>query len=66
MVTHKKLIQSLESQLDKITDKKTKDWWKNYVKHDTKFRGVGIPKIREKLKEWYKEEQIGRLSLNEQ
>ncbi|MEK6903759.1 MAG: DNA alkylation repair protein [Nanoarchaeota archaeon] len=66
MVDNKKLIKTFESQLDKIADKKTKKWWENYVKHNTKFRGVGIPKIREKLKEWYKEEHIERLSPNKQ
>lgn len=27
-------------------------------KHETKFRGVGIPDIREKLKEWYENESV--------
>lgn len=66
MVDNKRLIQTLESKLDKIADRKTRDWWENYVKHNTKFRGVGIPQIREKLKEWYKEESISKLPLNEQ
>lgn len=66
MAYNNRLIKTLESQLDKIADKKTKDWWENYVKHKTKFRGVGIPKIREKLKEWYREEQIDNLPLNDQ
>ena len=66
MADHKLLIKTLESQLDKIADKKTKDWWENYIKHDTKFRGVGIPKIREKLKDWHKKESIDKLPLNDQ
>lgn len=66
MTDNNRLIKTLESQLDKIADKKTKSWWENYVKHNTKFRGVGIPKIRETLKEWYKEGNIGKLPLNKQ
>lgn len=66
MTDNKRLIKILESELDKIGDKKTKDWWENYVKHNTKFLGVGIPKIREKLNVWHKEQQIDKLSLNEQ
>ena len=66
MIDKKRLIKTLESELDKIADKKTKDWWENYVKHDTKFRGVGIPKIREKLREWYKNDHIDKLPLNAQ
>ena len=66
MIDNKRMIKTLESQLDKIADKKTKDWWENYIKHDTKFRGVGIPKIREKLKDWHKKESIDKLPLNDQ
>jgi len=66
MADNGKLKENLKSQLAKLADKKTKDWWENYVKHNTKFRGVGIPKIREKLKEWHKKEEIEKLSLNEQ
>jgi 3-methyladenine DNA glycosylase AlkD len=66
MADNEKLKENLKSQLAKLADKKTKDWWENYIKHNTKFRGVGIPKIREKLKEWHKKEEIEKLSLNEQ
>ncbi len=66
MADRKLLIKILESQLDKIADKKTKIWWERYIKHDTIFRGVGIPQIREELKKWYKKEQIDKLPLNEQ
>ena len=66
MTENKILKKKLKSQLAKLANKKTKLWWENYIKHNTKFRGVGIPKLREELKEWYKQEQIDKLSLNEQ
>ena len=66
MTDNKILKKKLKSQLAKLANKKTKLWWENYIKNNTKFRGVGIPKIREELKEWYKQEQIDKLSLNEQ
>jgi 3-methyladenine DNA glycosylase AlkD len=66
MNDNKRLINIFASKLDKIADKETKDWWENYIKHSTKFRGVGIPKIRDILEEWHKEEQIDKLPPNEQ
>jgi len=66
MLENKKLINSLKSRVAKHADKKTKDWWENYVKHGSKFRGVGIPKIREELKEWYKQEAVYELPLEQQ
>ncbi len=66
MLENKKLINSLKSRVAKHADKKTKKWWENYVKHNTKFRGVGIPKIREELKEWYKKEHVYELPLEQQ
>jgi len=51
----------LFSRLESLADPKTARWWENYVKHDTKFHGVGIPKIREELKNWYITEGIGSL-----
>ena len=66
MADHKRLIENFASRLDKIADRKTKAWWENYVKHDTQFRGVGIPEIREELKHWYKQESIDKLPVNQQ
>ena len=66
MTDNKTRRDKLISQLAKLADKKTKLWWENYVKHDTKFRGVRIPQIREKLEIWYKQESIDELTLDEQ
>lgn len=60
------LKEKLKSQLAEIADNQKKLWWKNYVKHYTKFRGVGTPNIREKLKEWYKHESVDKLPLDKQ
>ena len=62
----KNLIHDLQLRLDKVANKKTRDWWERYIKHDTIFRGVGIPKIREELKQWRAKERIDTLSLNDQ
>ncbi len=51
----------LLARIESLSDPKTARWWENYVKHDTKFRGVGIPKIREELMNWYIAEGIGTL-----
>ena len=60
------LKKNLQSRISKFSDRKTKAWWEQYVKHHTTFRGVGIPKIRNELKAWYKEEHIGTLPLHRQ
>jgi 3-methyladenine DNA glycosylase AlkD len=66
MTDENTLKEKLKSQLAEIADDQKKLWWENYVKHDTKFRGVGIPDIREKLKEWYQNESVDKLPLNKQ
>jgi 3-methyladenine DNA glycosylase AlkD len=66
MTDNKTLKDKLKTQLAKLADKKTKLWWENYVKHDTKFRGVGIPHIRENLESWHKQESIAELPLDKQ
>ena len=60
------LKETLKNRLDKHANIKRKLWFENYIKHNTKYRGVELPKIRDELKEWYSEENIEQLSLNEQ
>ena len=62
----KNFVHNLQLRLEKVANKKTRDWWERYIKHDTIFRGVGIPKIREELKQWRAKEQIDILPLNDQ
>ena len=66
MTDNKKLKEKLQSRIDKYADEKRKLWFENYIKHDTIFRGVGIPIVRVELKEWYKQENIDILSLDKQ
>ena len=60
------LKEKLKSRIDKYSDKKRKQWFENYIKHNTKYRGVEIPTIRTELKDWYKQEKIDKLPLVEQ
>lgn len=60
------LIEKLQNRLDKHADEQRKIWFENYIKHNTKYRGVELPTIRSELKEWYIEENIIQLSLNDQ
>ena len=62
----KNLVHNLQLRLNKVASKKTRDWWERYIKHNTIFRGVGIPQIREEIKKWHKQEQIIKLPLEDQ
>ncbi|MDE0088175.1 MAG: DNA alkylation repair protein [Candidatus Poribacteria bacterium] len=66
MADNNKLKEKLQSRIDKFADEKRKVWFENYIKHDTKYRGVEIPTIRAELKDWYKHENIDELPLDEQ
>ena len=66
MTDNNKLKEKLKSRIAKFADEKRKLWFENYIKHDTKFRGVEIPTIRTELKDWYRSENIDRLPLDKQ
>ncbi len=66
MTDNSKLKEKLQSRIAKFADEKRKLWFENYIKHDTKFRGVEILTIRTELKDWYKQENIDKLPLDEQ
>lgn len=66
MTDNNKLKEKLQSRIAKFADEKRKLWFENYIKHDTKYRGVEIPTIRTELKAWYKQENIDKLPLDEQ
>ncbi|MCE2399893.1 DNA alkylation repair protein [Candidatus Poribacteria bacterium] len=66
MTDNSKLKEKLKSRIAKFADKKRKLWFENYIKHDTKYRGVEIPTIRSELEDWYKQENIDKLPLDEQ
>jgi 3-methyladenine DNA glycosylase AlkD len=52
--------------LDAVASEKTKQHWEKYMKGVISFRGVGIPKNRELLAEWRKENGIDRWPLENQ
>ncbi len=62
----KRLVHDLQLRLEKVASKKTRDWYERYIKHNTIFRGVGIPQIREELKQWHAKERIDTLPINDQ
>lgn len=66
MTDNNKLKEKLKSRITKFADEKRKLWFENYVKHDTKFRGVEISTVTTELKDWYKCENIDKLPLDGQ
>ncbi|RKU31749.1 hypothetical protein C6497_00945 [Candidatus Poribacteria bacterium] len=60
------LKETLKNRLDKHANIERKLWFENYIKHNTKYRGVELPIIRNELKEWYSEEKLEQLCLEEQ
>ena len=59
-------LDTLRKQLFSLKNDKKKLWWENYVKHNTRFLGVGIPLVRKELHRWYSREQIAQLSYEQQ
>ncbi len=66
MPNSKTLKEKLQSRITKFADKKRKLWFENYIKHNTKYRGIEMPTIRTELKTWYQEESIDKLPLDSQ
>ena len=56
----------IRQELEKHHDAKKAKWLENYVKHDIKSRGVGIPQIRSIVQNVYKQNKLSALSLNNQ
>lgn len=66
MASNQELIRALQVQLDKVANKKTKNWWERYMKNVIEFRGVNLVRIREELHDWYKNNHIENINLNSQ
>jgi len=56
----------IRQELEKHHDAKKAKWLENYVKHDIKSRGVGIPQIRSIVQNVYKQNKLNELSLSNQ
>ena len=65
-IDHRKLIQQYQKALETDASKKAKQWWETYMKGVIRFRGVGIPKNRELLFQWRKDNRIDKWSLENQ
>ncbi len=61
-----KLKEKLKNRISKHANIERKQWFENYIKHNTKFRGVEIPTIRNELKDWYKQDNIDKYPLDKQ
>ena len=54
----KELSENLKSRINKYADEKRKRWFENYIKHNTKYRGVTTPQITTTLKSWYIDQSL--------
>ena len=54
----KKISKNIQDKITSIGKPDKAKWLENYIKHDIKSKGVGIPEIREIIKETNKEHQI--------
>jgi len=61
-----KITKYIISEIDKKSNPKKSEWLENYVKHNIKSKGVGIPDIRNIIKEATKKYKILGLKEKEQ
>jgi 3-methyladenine DNA glycosylase AlkD len=60
------IIEQLQTRLQRAASPGLKAWWERYVKHDTTFRGVGIPQIRDIMREWRRQHGLAAWSTDDQ
>jgi len=65
-INHNLLIKKYQAILEAEASEKTKLWWEKYMKGVIPFRGVGIPKNRELLSSWRKDNGIDKWSAANQ
>lgn len=54
----KNVTDIIQQRLAALSDEKKARWLENYVKHDIRSRGVGIPQIREVIRTVVREKQL--------
>ncbi len=54
----KPVTDLIQQRLAALSDEKKARWLENYVKHDIRSRGVGIPQIREVLQTVVREQRL--------
>ena len=52
----------LQARLAQHGDAQKKAWWENYIKHDTHFLGVSLPRVAHELTQWYRETSLASQS----
>jgi 3-methyladenine DNA glycosylase AlkD len=62
----KKPIEIIYKELKKYSNPKKAKWLENYVKHDIKSLGVGIPEIRSIIQRVYKQNKLNEFSPADQ
>lgn len=62
----KPVTDLIQQRLAALSDEKKARWLENYVKHDIRSRGVGIPQIREVLQAVVRAEQLTEEALETQ
>ena len=62
----KEISKNIQDKITLIGKPEKAKWLENYIKHDIKSKGVGIPEIREIIKETNKEYQITEKSISKQ
>lgn len=60
------IISQLQGRLQNASSLELKAWWERYVKHDTVFRGVGLPRVREILRGWRQVHDLNAWSARDQ
>jgi 3-methyladenine DNA glycosylase AlkD len=49
------LVEDLQQRLQQAANEKTRLWWEGYLKHEIRFRGVGLPTVRTCVEAWRRE-----------
>jgi 3-methyladenine DNA glycosylase AlkD len=62
----KDIVKIIHQELKKHHNAQKAKWLENYVKHDIKSRGVGIPQIRSIVQSVYKQNKLNVLPLSNQ
>lgn len=60
------LIEELTNRLEQNADRKTKQWFDNYLKGAIEYRGIKTPQVTNLVKDWYKTNQLNNYAIAEQ
>ena len=57
-------IASLQKNLEKESDQKTKNWFENYLRGAIKYRGVKSPLVKKIVTAWMSQQKLNDLEIN--